>query len=131
MAYTVRYRELDVKCDSLDEVDRLAERNKAQNSGRLASSISEVVTIMNERSQQLLKLLVEKQTPIAKSTWSKLAKLEEKQLPAYISGITKPLDAAGFKADQVLHKEKLNGGELHYSLVPGASEEVRKGLRMT
>lgn len=130
MAYNVRLGGLSVSCDSPDEVLRLnalLEKNKPERNPR---SIKDTVAGMGERPRQLLKVLLETDTPVPKSALGKRMGLKGEQLSGVITGISKPVSAAGFKPLLLSTIPNGNGAERQYSLDSDVVEDVREALGM-
>jgi hypothetical protein len=129
MAYLVTYRGLQITCNTLVDIDRLADRLEGQRPNGSARSISGAVSHMPKGSKQILKILAEKEDPISRTELAKLAGYKPDQLSGPITGISKWLKDSGFKLQHVLDSTPANGhGERHYALVGDAIEEVRAGL---
>ena len=124
MAYNVKYRGLILLCDSLDEVDRIADRLEENKSGRHGnSSIKDVVARMAEGGQKVLRILLETEPPITSSLLCKRMNLDISKLSGKLSAVSIPIKQAGFKPVVI----RTNG---HYALDPDAVEDVRQGLGM-
>jgi hypothetical protein len=141
MAFRVIYKGLEVICETLEDVDALADSSSASGSNRSRRepkrqhrSIRRLVQELGEKQHLLLTLLVaEPDKPSPDNELRESLELgDNKALAGILSSISKRAKSAGLDTRNIMTKKATrNGsGERHYaySIVPEAIAEVKAGL---
>jgi len=145
MAYRVRYRGLEVICETLQDVDALADRQEKRSESvkpiiqrfprlplenRQHGSVRLLMGEIGTQQKALLEELVKHQNLTDSDARRLLSLRNNKALAGILTGISRRAGAAGITGKILKKAETRNGTGRHYaySIAPEFVEEVKAGL---
>jgi hypothetical protein len=138
MGYVVKYKGLEVSCETPQDVDRLAEHEASgtQRARRQAvarhGSIKRLVKESDQKHKELLGILLNSTDPVSDEDLKTALSLEtNKALAGVLAGFSKRSKTAGI-ADKIIVKSTRRNGtgerHYHYAVNQAAMDEVKQGL---
>jgi len=136
MPYTVKYKGLDVQCDSIEEIDQLASSLSGRNgssgvsaaSGTTADRLTAFVKALRPRHRQVLLAIAKSTTPVSADKLVELAGVEQGEIRGVMGGLTRIAKNNGLEKLIVRDFRRNGTGKRHYeySIDGEIVEEVRK-----